>query len=106
MLRLTIVSGPDIGRTFDLHPGKSLVVGRGMKSDTRINDSSVSRIHFEITPEIDSATVTDLGSSSGTFVENDKVQSHSIRIGETVRAGDSRLQLIRCDDAEQTIAAQ
>ncbi len=99
MLRLTVVSGPDIGRTFDLHSGKSLVVGRGVNSDTRINDPSVSRVHFEITPEIDSAHIKDLGSSSGTFFEDQPIKSRTIRIGERVRAGDSCLQLICSSDA-------
>ncbi|MDA1051293.1 MAG: FHA domain-containing protein [Planctomycetota bacterium] len=43
--QLIVIAGPEAGRTFTLVDGQTLVVGRGEKSDTRINDPRISRIH-------------------------------------------------------------
>lgn len=104
MLQLKIISGPDKGRTFDLKPGEKMVVGRGDKSDTRINDPSVSRVHFEVNVLENSISVTDLGSSSGTFVNDAQVQTEKVSVGNTIRVGDSTMQVVNFNDAEQTIA--
>ena len=104
MLQLKIISGPDKGRTFDLKPGEKMVVGRGEKSDTRINDPSVSRVHFEVNVLENSISVTDLGSSSGTFVNDAQVQTEKVSVGNTIRVGDSTMQVVNFNDAEQTIA--
>ena len=103
MLQLKIISGPDKGRAFDLSPGKKLVVGRGDKSDTQINDPSVSRVHFEVAVLENSISITDLGSSSGTFVDNTQIKTENVEIGNTIRVGDSTMQIIK-DDGETTIA--
>jgi len=104
MLQLKIISGPDKGRTFDLKLGQKLVVGRGDKSDTRINDPSVSRIHFEVNVLEGSISVTDMGSSSGTFVNDAQVETENVSVGNTIRVGDSTMQIVNFNDAEKTIA--
>ena len=104
MLQLKIVAGPDMGRSFDLKPGQKLIVGRGEKSDTRINDPSVSRIHFEVAVLESSVAIKDLGSSTGTFVDDSQVDSSNISIGDTIRVGDTKLQVANSDEAEKTIA--
>ena len=43
---LRVVSGPDAGRTFDLTEGVKLVIGRGEKSDTRLANATISRLHY------------------------------------------------------------
>jgi serine/threonine protein kinase len=102
---LKIVGGPDRGRLFQLEPGKLLVVGRGQQSDTRINDPSVSRIHFEITADDDSATIVDRGSTGGTYVDGKQVQTRRVQPGKIIKAGDSEFAIaIVSDDSEATIA--
>ncbi len=104
MLQLKIVAGPDMGRAFELKPGEKMIVGRGEKSDTRINDPSVSRIHFELTVLENSVAIKDLGSSTGTFVDDAQVDSQNIQIGNSIRVGDTKLQLTQIDESEKTIA--
>ena len=104
MLQLKVTSGPDQGRAFDLVPGGKLVVGRGEKSDTKINDPSVSRVHFSVAVLENTISITDLGSSTGTFVSDVQVKSKNIQIGESIRIGDSTLEVIRFDESEKTIA--
>lgn len=103
-LQLNVIAGPDRGRVFDLDQGSTLVVGRGDQSDTRINDPSVSRVHFEITNNGNSILVKDRGSSSGTFVAGQQIQSSEINTGAVIQAGDSELRVDTPDKGETTIA--
>ena len=103
--RLNVIAGPDRGRVFDINKGQTLVVGRGEQSDTKINDPSVSRIHFEISlDEGDAITVKDRGSSSGTIIDGQPVQSSEIKTGTVIQAGDSQLRIDPPVGAEATIA--
>jgi serine/threonine protein kinase len=92
-LRLTVVGGPDMGRTFPLPAGQKLLVGRGEASDTRINDPSVSRVHFEITVDGSAVFVVDKGSSSGTCIDGKQIETMEIRPGAVISAGDTKLRL-------------
>ena len=96
-MQLKVISGPDAGRAFDIGPGETLIVGRGEKSDTRINDPSVSRVHFELVANENSFQVNDLGSSTGTFVNDRQIDSETIELGETIRIGDSEMQVLTSD---------
>lgn len=90
---IKVVAGPDAGRVFKLESGNALVVGRGQQSDTQINDPSVSRIHCEIRSENGSLLVSDRGSSSGTFVSGDQIQTQQASIGTMIQVGDTHLRI-------------
>lgn len=103
-LRLSVIAGPDAGRSFTLDPGQTLVVGRGEQSEARLGDPSVSRVHFEIGNNGESILVADRGSSSGTFVEGTKIEKSEIAIGGVIQAGDTRLRIEQDGATEQTMA--
>ena len=103
MLQLKVTAGPDQGRMFDLPSGQKVVVGRGEKSDTKINDPSVSRVHFEIAVLEDTVSILDLGSSTGTFVDDKQVESKNVLVGQTIRVGDTRMKVVHKTAAEKTI---
>ncbi len=103
-LRLTVIGGPDKGRSFTLTSGKKLLVGRGEASDTRINDPSVSRVHFEISVDGAVVLVADRGSSSGTHVDGVQIEAKQIKPGAVIVAGDTQLRLdVAVDTNESTI---
>ncbi len=102
-IRLNVVAGPDRGRGFDLDSGCTLVVGRGEQSDTQINDPSVSRIHFQITNNGDSILVKDRGSSSGTFVGGNRIETMEAKTGSIIQAGDSELRINLPETGENTL---
>ena len=58
---LRIVSGPDAGRTIDLTENVKLTIGRGEKSDTRLTDLGISRLHCEIMWQGSKFHLLDLG---------------------------------------------
>ncbi len=103
-LRLTVIAGPDAGRTFELKTGQELLVGRGDRSDLKLGDPSVSRIHFQIGTDGGPIKVVDQGSSSGTFVEGKKIDESNIEIGNVIQAGDTRLRVERHGSPEKTVA--
>ena len=74
-------------QTFELPPGKRLVVGRGLSSDIALYDPTISRRHAELTARADGVQLKDLGSSNGTFVNGAKVMSGRIQAEDTVTFG-------------------
>ena len=91
MTRLTIITGPDRGRTIEpADDGTPTVLGR-KSSDIVLPDPAVSRRHAELCFDNGRWTVRDLGSSNGTFVNEQKVaeqlelaSNDQIRCGTTV----------------------
>lgn len=78
------------GRTYDLTPG-SHVIGRGQDSSFRLPDTGVSRRHLEINWDGQSATLSDLGSTNGTTVNGNPVQTWQLGDGDVIRVGHSSL---------------
>ncbi len=91
MTRLTIMTGPDRGRTIEpADDGSPIVLGRE-SSDIVLSDPAVSRRHAELCFGDGQWAVRDLGSSNGTFVNEQKVaeqlelkHNDQIRCGTTV----------------------
>ena len=90
---LRVVSGPDQGRVFNLVEGTTLSIGRGEKTDTRLTDGAASRLHCEVRCEGGAFLLTDLESVGGTFVGGQKIQEHSLKHGEELQVGNTRLKL-------------
>jgi hypothetical protein len=85
---LTIDDGSN--RSFELHGGTT-VIGRGQESDFRLPDTGVSRRHLEINWDGHTATLSDLGSTNGTTVNGNPVQTWQLSDGDVVRIGHSTL---------------
>ena len=91
MTRLTIITGPDRGRSIELpDDGTPIVLGRE-SSDIVLSDPAVSRTHAELCFDGGQWTAKDLDSSNGTFVNEQKVTEQlalagndQIRCGATV----------------------
>ena len=86
MARLIIQSGPRQGAQVELKPGLNRL-GRQTDNDFQIDDPSVSGHHCEILLEDKSASVRDLGSTNGTYLDGQPIQSSPIRPGQTLYLG-------------------
>ncbi len=76
-----------IGRRYALGVD-TLRLGRGDDNDIRIHDNSVSRRHAVIEPDSDGYLVLDLGSTNGTFVNDQQVTTPTVlRDGNFLRVG-------------------
>lgn len=74
--------------------GPVTVVGRGDEADIVLDDPGISRQHAEFRVTTDGphlvATVTDLGSTNGTYVDGDLTRSASLQDGSAITLGRTR----------------
>ena len=91
-LVLEIVEGAEAGRQYPL-PGP-LEIGREPHMPLHIDDGQVSRRHARVTPLEGRAWVEDLGSSNGTFVNDQPIHApREIVPGDRVRMGLTVIEL-------------
>lgn len=74
------------GQTY-LLVGDRTVVGRGKNVDISLQDTSVSHQHFEIVRIGNHYVMRDLGSTNGTFVENNRVNEATLLDRNVIMAG-------------------
>jgi hypothetical protein len=86
MAKLVIYPGTPQAREFELKPGTNFV-GRGFANDFTIEDDSVSTSHAQIVVDGGSATVKDLGSTNGTYLNHEPVKEAVLQPGQTLRMG-------------------
>src|ERR671920_2608817 len=80
-------------QAFELPPGRSLVVGRGVTSDIAIYDPTISRRHAELTVGPDGVEVRDLGSSNGTCINGSRVSAGRLNPNDSITFGKVLFQL-------------
>lgn len=92
IVQLMIIAGPDRGRAVPMkfYP---INIGRGRESDTALSDPYVSRAHCRIELRGTDLTLVDLGSISGTFVNDARVREHVLHMGDVIRVGDTQFRL-------------
>jgi diguanylate cyclase (GGDEF)-like protein len=84
---LVVIYGLDLGRKFDLTREETLI-GRSSKADIQIDQESVSRNHAGITNTREGVRIRDLGSTNGTFINDDLVEgTRDLRNGDLVKIG-------------------
>ncbi|HKE52669.1 MAG TPA: FtsK/SpoIIIE domain-containing protein, partial [Actinomycetes bacterium] len=93
-IELRVVAGPAAGAVY-LLPAGDTVVGRGRSADLRLSDAATSRRHALISWRGLEVLVRDLGSSGGTWLNDQQVGSSPvpIRLGDQLTLGSSMLTL-------------
>ena len=66
---------------------ESTIIGRGTECDLRVPVLSVSRKHCELTATDEGVSVRDLGSSNGTYVNNERVGKQTLKAGDRLVVG-------------------
>lgn len=93
-------SGDTLGRRYEL-AAQTLVIGRGAAADLVVADSSVSREHAKCIVAGDAMEIEDLGSSNGTFINNQRITHRTaLRDGDIVRLGAVHLKYFARDSIE------
>jgi S-DNA-T family DNA segregation ATPase FtsK/SpoIIIE len=92
---LVVVGGPDAGRRVPLAAGAH-VVGRGPGADVTVADRSLSRQHLRLEVAEGQVTLTDAGSTNGTYVDGAAIEvARTLASGELIEAGRSLLAVER-----------
>ena len=78
------------GREIAVHQ-EEFLIGRGADCDLRLKATAVSRHHCLLRFRRDEASITDLGSSNGTFINEQRVRSQTaLHSGDEIRVGTCR----------------
>jgi len=86
--QLVMHSGPTPGKVFPLE-GDVITIGREAGNGIIINDAEVSRKHTQFVFQGGKVVVTDLGSTNGTFVNNQRLTGqHILQPGEIISLGE------------------
>ena len=78
--------GPDMGRRFLLDRAE-LVLGRGTDCDIQVDRDSVSRRHARVYRDDNNWLVEDLGSTNGSYVNDNPVTKAPLRDGDFLKIG-------------------
>ncbi|MEO0512259.1 MAG: FHA domain-containing protein [Planctomycetota bacterium] len=110
MLILTVIEGPDRGKTFTLPNDEPQLLGRSSEA-LPTGDKTVSRRHAELTPDTGRWFIRDLGSHNGTYVNGVRIAERTalahgdqIRVGSTVVAMGGDVAP-RADDAIELVGS-
>jgi len=98
MATLVVIRGPGAGTQITLRDGVQKI-GRDSLCDIQFDDTETSRNHAEIQCGSGHALIKDLGSSNGTFVNGDRIQTHPLKAGDFIQIG-RRLIVYRPTQAE------
>jgi pSer/pThr/pTyr-binding forkhead associated (FHA) protein len=91
-----IVHGPDGARPRTFKLAVSMAIGRAPEAEIRLDDTYVSQQHARIFGKGDAWYVEDLGSTNGTFVNDQKLASPAkVEMGDRIRVGNTVLELKR-----------
>lgn len=83
---IVVEKGPRKGMSFLLRDDNT-TVGRHPDSDIFLNDVTVSRHHCRFVTSGDELTVEDSGSTNGTYVNDERVDSAKLQAGDEVLIG-------------------
>ncbi len=92
---LVVISGKPLGKSFFLTK-ETMILGRDLAADISIGETSISRKHteFSITPQ--GISVKDLGSTNGTFLNDQKVEGENILTdGDLIRCGNTIVKFLK-----------
>lgn len=91
---LTIEGGPQTGMTYVLGPGNT-VAGRGPDSAIFLPDVTVSREHVRFAVDASGLSMSDLGSTNGTYANGHRLAAGMLKEGDQLMIGKYHLRVSR-----------
>jgi pSer/pThr/pTyr-binding forkhead associated (FHA) protein len=90
-ISLLAIDGPLMGQKFTV--GQSFDVGRECPTIPMSFDTAASRKHANLAPAPGGVSVTDLGSTNGTFINGQRVSQAFARIGDLLKIGSTTFRV-------------
>jgi hypothetical protein len=91
---LTIEGGPQTGLTYVLGLGNT-VAGRGSEAAIFLPDVTVSREHVRFSVDASGLSMSDLGSTNGTYVNDRRLTAGTLEEGDQMMIGKYHLRVSR-----------
>jgi pSer/pThr/pTyr-binding forkhead associated (FHA) protein len=88
--RIYVLSGPDVGRTYDVEADATF--GRGADCTVHLRDASVSRNHARLERAGPGWRIVDAASRNGLFVDGQRVPAAPLTDGDEFRLGEVLLR--------------
>ena len=85
----------DTSRILRVMSGTPRTVGRGPRADFVVDAALLSRVHCRLSATDAELMVEDLGSTNGTFVNDQRVSKSPLRVGDRLRLGRLELDVSR-----------
>ncbi len=96
---LRFISGKYQGGEFPLRKDREIIIGRSSDLDMVLVEDMVSRRHAKIATTATEVTISDMGSTNGTFVNGEKISTSPIREGDRILVGTSIIKMVAVDPA-------
>jgi pSer/pThr/pTyr-binding forkhead associated (FHA) protein len=97
---LVVIYGDDLGKLYNLNVS-SAVIGRSTKSDIRVDQESISRNHSTVVITGKSVLIRDLGSTNGTYVNDEPIQEYVLRDGDLIKVGRTIFKFLGAQSIER-----
>ncbi len=97
---LVMIYGPELGRRVALRRSEALEIGRQPSCDFPIDQESVSRRHARIVWSNESWHAVDLGSTNGTYVNDEMITDRVLRDGDQIKIGRAILKFLEGGSVE------
>ena len=96
---LVVIYGQAIGQKYVLKPGE-ILVGRSSQAQIQIDHESVSRRHARLLYSDQGVSLSDLGSTNGTYVNDEPITERALLNGDLVKVGRTILKYLSTDNIE------
>jgi two-component system, cell cycle response regulator len=96
---LVVIYGLDLGKKYNVDR-PSIVLGRSSKADIQVDQESVSRNHCKLINTGKSIMLRDLGSTNGTYVNDELVDEYVLRDGDFIKVGRCIFKFLSGDNIE------
>jgi two-component system, cell cycle response regulator len=96
---LVVIYGQSTGTKYTLKPGE-YVIGRSSQAQLQIDHESVSRRHARIQLTDSGVVLSDLGSTNGTYVNDEPISERTLTHGDLLKVGRTILKYLSTDNIE------
>jgi len=96
---LIVIYGDDLGRRIPL-TDRPLSIGRSSRCDIQFDQESVSRTHCRLSRRSDHFVIQDLGSTNGTYINDELCDEINLRDGDQIKVGRTILKFITSGNIE------
>ena len=96
---LVVIYGQQVGAKHALKAGE-MVIGRSSQAQLQIDHESVSRRHARIVLTESGVLLADLGSTNGTYVNDEPIQERTLAHGDLLKVGRTILKYLSTDNIE------